>query len=106
MSYGAGGEVSATLAASGGMLPNGQRSERCAGGFAAPVSRSERQTILTNCKLFADYIYHIPLRHAIKVPVVVSSFSPEKRRGPQRILAGRWCENERAARRSSGNSPR
>jgi hypothetical protein len=38
--------------------------------------------------------------------VVVASFSPEKRRGQQRILAGRWCENERAARRSSGNSPR
>jgi hypothetical protein len=94
------------LAASGGRLPNGRRSERGAGGFAAPVFPLRTTLYFTKTQNTSDYIYHIPLRHAIKVPVVVASFSPEKRRGPQRILAGRWCESERAARRSSGNSPR
>jgi hypothetical protein len=36
----------------------------------------------------SEYIYHFLLRHAIKLSVVVKSFSPEKRQEQQRIWGG------------------
>ena len=61
--------------------------ENCAGnGIASAPPMASKY--FKNSRNIADYIYHLYLRHAIKLPVVVKSFATRKCAKQQRILVG------------------